>query len=72
MSLSKKQPFLLYYSFYPSLLQLSSNGLGRERLVDNVSKCSGDLNSSFNLSRGNKINSILNVRGRKLGWTSSS
>ena len=48
------------------------SGLSRERLVDDILKSPGDLNSILNLSSANQMLGIANVRGRKLGRLATS
>jgi hypothetical protein len=46
--------------------------LGRERLVNDILKSLGDLNSILNLPSANKTLGITDVRGRKLGKSATS
>ena len=62
----KKGTFGLDYSFHTRLFQVSANSTGRERLICDIDKCFGSLDSIFSLSRDNKILSMSNVGRRKL------
>ena len=62
----KKGMFELDYSFHTRLFQVSANSMGRERLICDIDKWFGNLDSIFSLSRGNKMLSMSNIGRRKL------
>ncbi len=47
------------------------NSLGRERLVDDVFKGSGDLDSIFSLPGGDEVDGMTSVGWRELGRAST-
>jgi len=67
MVLTEKRPLPLHHSLHPSLTQVTMNSLSRERLVDNVTNCFGDLDSIFSLSGSDKMNCMTSVGWGELG-----
>jgi len=59
--------FDLDYSLYTRFLQVKMNSIGRGRLVNDIGKGFGDLNHIFSLARGDKMLSMADIGGRKLG-----
>jgi hypothetical protein len=56
-------PLPLHHSLHPSLRQVPTNCFGRERLVDDVLECSGDLDSIFSLPRCDEVDGMVSI-----GW----
>ena len=71
MTLAKERLFLLDYSLHTSLFEMTVHSLGRERLVGDVSESSGDLDSILCLLGGDKVDSMTNSGGVKLGRMTS-
>ena len=72
MTFGKKWLFLLHNSLHSRLFEVATSGFSRERLVDDILKSPGDLNSILNLPSANKMLGIVNARGRKLGRSATS
>ena len=64
-------PFLLHHRLHALFLLVVLNGLGRERLVGEVLKRFGHLDSIISLSNANKSNGMTNIGVRKLGRTTT-
>ena len=64
--------FGLDYSLQPSLFQVVANGIRVEKLVDDVGKLLGHLNSILCFMSRDEINSMMNVGRGKLGWTTTN
>ena len=52
MSSRKKRAFELHHGLHTSFLQVEMDGIGGGRLVDDIVKGFGHLNSAFSFSRG--------------------
>ncbi|KIM56451.1 hypothetical protein SCLCIDRAFT_132575, partial [Scleroderma citrinum Foug A] len=72
MSSRENRAFGLDYSLHTRFLQVKTNSIGRERLVNDIFKGFGDLNCIFSLVRGDKMLRMVNIDRRKLGRTSSN
>jgi hypothetical protein len=72
MTFGEKWSFLLDYSLYAMLSEIAASCLRGERLVGDVLKRFGDLNSILDLSRANKTLGIADIRGGKLGRSATS
>jgi hypothetical protein len=59
----KERAFGLDYSLHPSLFKVKANCTRGKRLVDNVGKGFGHLNSIFCLLSRDKVNSMANIGG---------
>ena len=68
----EKGAFGLDYRFHTSFFQMLANCVRREGLVGDGGECLGDLDSIFSFARGNKMDSMMNVGRRKLGWVTSN
>ncbi|KAF8553387.1 hypothetical protein OG21DRAFT_1250651 [Imleria badia] len=67
MSGRENRVFGLDHSLHTRFLQVKTNCVGRERLVDDIGKLFGHLNSIFSSSRGDEMLGMSNVGMRKLG-----
>jgi hypothetical protein len=66
MPLRENGPFLLDYRLHSMLFEVTTSGLGRERLVDYVFESLGDLDSILNLTSTDQALAIENIGERKL------
>jgi len=72
MTFCKKRSFFLDNSLHSRLFKVTTSGLGRERLVDDIMKDSGNLDSILNLPRADKTLGITDISGRKLHRSTTS
>ena len=61
MMLGKTGAFFLHHSLHASLLQVMTDGLWGDRLVIDILKGSGNLDSIFSLSGSDKSNGIMYI-----------
>jgi hypothetical protein len=72
MSGRKKGAFGLDHSLHTSFFKVGTNCAGGEGLIDDVGKEFGNLNSIFCLLSGEEVDSIADIGGGKLLWTTTS
>ena len=72
MSGKEKEAFGFNHSLYMSFFKVRTNCARGERLIDNVGEGFGNLNSIFCLLIGEKMDSMVNIGGGKLLWTTTS
>ena len=72
MSGKEKGAFGFNHSLYMSFFKVRTNCARGERLIDNVGEIFGNLNSIFCLQTGENMDSMVNIGGGKLFWTTTS
>ena len=69
---SENRVFGLDHSLHTRLFQVLADSIGRERLVDDIGKGFGHLDSSFSPAGRDEMLSMVNVGRRKLGGATSN
>ena len=72
MSGKEKGAFGLYHSLHMSFFKVRMNCARGERLINNVCEGFGNLNSIFWLLTEEEMDSMMNIGGGKLLWTTTS
>jgi hypothetical protein len=72
MTFGEKWPLLDDYGLHPIGFELIASSLNRDRLVNDILKCLGDLDSILNLPSTSMILGIANIRERKLSRSATS
>jgi hypothetical protein len=72
MFLREEGLFLLHHSLQASCLKAIVNSLGGERLVGDIGKDFGDIDSGISLSRADKTLGMTNVGRRELSRTTAT
>ena len=72
MSSRKNGVFGLDHSLHTRFLQVKTNCIGREGLVDDIGKCFGHLDSIFSSARGDEMLGMMDVGRGKLGRMTSN
>ena len=72
MSGKEKGAFGHYHSLYISFFKVRMNCARGEKVINNVGERFSNLNSIFCLLTEEEMDSIVNIRGGKLLWTTTS
>ena len=72
MSDREERVFGLDHSLHASFFEVKMSGAGGERLVDDIGEGFGDLDSIFCPLSGDEMDGMVDIRGGKLLWMTTS